>query len=347
MAAKKDKTELLLEAHRINYKLRSTFFYRKLIEYHTYEFPETINRLVPISKEYSWDKKNQWGIGEDAFNQIESSDLNLIQVFAHPRILREHPLLTAYYRNVAALSQKSVSYLVKINTNQFEFGNKEAMNETQALALVTLFNQHITLVIENALQGFAEKHVKGLLFASTGAQIDGSWRNAIGEESERVVYKMLIKGAIDRSLLSAFLLRGNSGAVEKFEIKNAKVIMGKVDEYRGFLLNNKKSILFSSEPDVSLLDEDGTTLAVIEIKGGTDPAGALERYGAAKKSFEASIKDNSKVITILVANCITPEVNDRLKQDKTIKTYLNLAALVNSEDERQQFLKYVFENLMG
>ena len=31
-------------------------------------------------------------------------------------------------------------------------------------------------------------------------------------------------------------------------------------------------------------------MAVIEVKGGTDSAGALERYGAAKKSFEHAIE---------------------------------------------------------
>lgn len=55
------------------------------------------------------------------------------------------------------------------------------------------------------------------------------------------------------------------------------------------MLSNHTSILFSSEPDISLLNNQGTTIGVIEVKGGADPAGALERYGAAKKSFEESL----------------------------------------------------------
>jgi hypothetical protein len=60
---------------------------------------------------------------------------------------------------------------------------------------------------------------------------------------------------------------------------------------------------------------------VIEIKGGTDPAGALERLGAIKKSFDYARKENKKVETILVVSCITEEMNKRLKKEKTMTTF--------------------------
>src|SRR3989344_6689266 len=127
--------KLLSEAHRINYRLRSTFFYRKLNEYNTYEFPDTIQKLIPISKDYDWEKYNEWGITKEAFEQVKKSDLSLIQVFAHPRLLREHPILIAYYRNVAALSQKSVSYLSGVQPIRFENGDKNNLSETQAVQI--------------------------------------------------------------------------------------------------------------------------------------------------------------------------------------------------------------------
>jgi len=346
MITKEERQNLLLEAHEINYRLRSTFFYRKLIEYHTYDLPLTIVKLIPISKEYSWTKKKRWGISQDAFDQISNLNINPIQIFAHPRLLREHPSLTAYYRNVAALSQKSVGYLSGVNPNRFEKDNPENMTDTDALALSRLFNEHISLIIESALKQFRRKHIQGLLFASTGAQIDGSWRNAIGDESEKVVQKMLIKGAIDLSQLSAFILRDNKGGVEPFSEKNLPGLLDRADEFRGFMLKNKRSVLFSSEPDISLIDQDGTTIAVIEIKGGTDPAGALERYGAAKKSFDVSIKQNPKAKTILVASCITSEVEKRVSLDPLIKRFFNLTALVTIEKERTRFLEYIFRTLL-
>lgn len=51
--------------------------------------------------------------------------------------------------------------------------------------------------------------------------------------------------------------------------------MGHIERYRGVLLTNQTSILFSSEPDISLLSKQGTTLGVIEVKGGADPAGSI------------------------------------------------------------------------
>lgn len=346
MVPKRQKQNLLMEAHRINYRLRSTFFFRKLIEYGTYEFPETIKRLVPIAKNYAWDKYEKWGITKTAFSQIQNSDLSLIQIFAHPRLLREHTALAAYYRNVAALSQKSVGYLCSVNPARYENSTKTSMNQTDALALCRLFNNHISLIIDNAIEGFKREHIKGLLFASTGAQIDGSWRNAIGDESEKVVQKMLIKGAIESSRLTAFLLRGNSGNVEQFKKKNIAALLDRVRQFRGFMLKNKRSVLFSSEPDISLLDQDGTTIATIEVKGGTDPAGALERYGAAKKSFEEAVRQNSKVVTILVASCITSEVETRVKSDPSIKRFFNLTALVTVVAERERFLNYILSKLL-
>jgi len=346
MTSNEENKTLLTEAHRINYRLRSTFFYRKLNEYHTYEFPETIRKLIPLSKEYDWKKYGEWGITKDAFEQIKKSDLSLIQVFSHPRLLREHPILTAYYRNVSALSRKSVNYLSKISPVNFEEGKTKDMTESQAVILSRLFNEHISLIIENALEGFNNEHVKGLLFASAGAQIDGSWRNAVGVEAEKVLQKMLIREAIDLSQLTAFLLRDSQSGVEKFNKKDITTPLDRVSEFRGFTLKNKKSVLFSSEPDISLIDTDGSTIAVIEVKGGTDPAGALERYGAAKKSFEEAIRQKANVVTVLVASCITPEVNNRVKKDKTIKDYFNLTAILTMEEEKEKFLKYIFKILL-
>ena len=339
--------DLLLEAHKINYQLRSSFFYNKLIEYHTYEFPEIINRLLPMETNYSWADSKGWGITDTAFHLIEKSQLHFIQVFCHPRLLREHPTLSAYYRNVSALSQKSVHYLAGIDVKKCEdYDNTGNINQAQSLALSCLYNTHISIVIDNALQGFEEKHIRGMLFASTGAQIDGSWRNRIGDEAEKVVRKMLIRGAIERNQLSAFLLKDNIGGVERYIEGHTAELDGRVDEFRGFMLNNQRSILFSSEPDLSLLDKDGKTIAVIEVKGGSDPAGALERYGAAKKSFEEAFRQNEKVKTILVASCITHEVETRITSDPTIHEYHNLTELMTIDESKTKFLNHIFKEIM-
>jgi hypothetical protein len=138
-----EEAALLAEANRINYRLRSTFFYRKLKEYNILSLPVFVAELIPVEHLYSWDDRNQWGVGEDAFAYIGSnSNFHVFQVFCHPKLLREHPRLLAYYRNVAALSQKSVGYLVKagVNIKKFESDtdNRFALNENQAFLLSRL-----------------------------------------------------------------------------------------------------------------------------------------------------------------------------------------------------------------
>lgn len=344
------KAATVTEANRINYRLRSTFFYRKLKEYNTLSFRSRIEALLPVKHLYSWEGWVNWGIGEDAFTYInEHPTLQLIQVFCHPRLIREHSTLLAYYRNIAALSQKAVSYLVGINVKKLETDeeNKYPLTEDKALTLSRLFNEHISLIIDSSIESLTEEELYGILLASTGAQIDGSWRNAIGEEAEKVVQRLLIKEAKEQNLLAAFIPRMGT-RIELYNSDRLEEQLGNIEGYRGVMLANHTSILFSSEPDISLLSNQGTTVGVIEVKGGVDPAGALERYGAAKKSFESAIRRNSEVRTILVSSCITTEVHTRIQNDSTISAYFNLTEIL-TENSRQyeHFIQEVFSLLQA
>lgn len=342
------ETNLLTEANRVNYRLRSTFFYRKLKEYNTLSFNAKINALLPVKDLYGWQGRANWGIGEDAFTYINQHlNLQLIQVFCHPRLIREHSKLLAYYRNIAALSQKAVKYLVAVDVKKIETDeeNRYFLTEDKALALSQLFNEHISLIIDSSIESLTGEELYGILLASTGAQIDGSWRNAIGEEAEKVVQRLLIKEAKEHNLLAAFIPRVST-AIELYNPGKLDEQLGNIESYRGVMLANHTSILFSSEPDISLLNNQGTTVGVIEVKGGADPAGALERYGAAKKSFESAFRRNSEVRTILVASCITSEVHTRIQNDSTISAYFNLTEIL-SDNSRQyaQFIQEVFSLL--
>lgn len=340
---------LLVEANRINYRLRSTFFYRKLKEYGTLAFPLMITNLFSVEHLYSWEDRKSWAIGEDAFNYISThKDLHLIQVFCHPKLLREHPRLLAYYRNVAALSQKATGYLVNINVKKFEndTNGRHPLSQNQALTLSRLFNEHASLIVDSSIQSLSKDELHGILLTSTGAQIDGSWRNAIGEEAEKVVQRLLIKEAKERNLLGALIPRQGI-TVEPYDPSRLEEQLGNIERYRGIMLTNKTSILFSSDPDVSLLNAQGATVAAIEVKGGADRAGALERYGAAKKSFEEARRNDSGVTTILVASCITEEVDTRIRQDPTISSYYNLTEILSEDSSyATKFMSEVF-SLLG
>jgi len=343
-----EKNSLFAEAHRINYRLRSTFFHRKLKEYNTLSLPLRINEILPVEHLYSWEGYTNWGIGERAFAYINGHNtLHLIQVFCHPRLIREHSILLAYYRNIAALSQKAVKYLVNIDVKKIENNEKKVyiLTEDQAQKLTHLFNEHISLIIDSSIESFTLEELHGILLASTGAQIDGSWRNAIGEEAEKVVQRLLVKEVKDRNFLAAMIPRVGT-VIEVYNSNNFEESLGNIDRYKGVMLVNHTSLLFSSEPDISILNNQGTTVGVIEVKGGADPAGALERYGAAKKSFEEAIRINVEVKTLLVASCITSEVYTRIHNDTTIYKYFNLMEIL-SEDLAiyNEFMQEIFSIL--
>lgn len=341
--AKKDLTEaqrLLTEAHKINYRLRSTFFYRKLHEYQTLTFSAIIDQLIPHADGYNWEERSSWGVSDDAFAKVQASDLVFIQVFAHPRLLREQPRLTAYYRNVAALSRKATGYLSGGAPDHFEDKDGVTMTETTAFAFARLFNEHVSLIVESAYSNFRADELNGLLLSSTGAQIDGSWRNSVGEEAEKVVQVMLVQEIVRRGLLQAFIMR-EGGLVELPTGERTEYILKNIRVIKGLMLSNQKLVLFSSEPDLEFLSPNGRSELVIEVKGGTDPAGALERFGAAKKSFGNERSANPSVVTCLVASCITAEVETRIARDTDFDRYFNLTQLLTNDPQKQHFLAYL------
>ena len=342
-----DDATLLCESNHLNYLLRSTYFYRKLKEYSTLSLPVMLVELLAFEHLYDWEDRANWGIGEDAFSYIERHpDLRFLQVFCHPKLLREYPIMIAYYQNIAVLSQKAVRSLVSFNFKQYEDckENRKLLTDIQAINLSRLFNTHISLIINSSLQSLSKDELYGLLLTSTGAEIVDTWRGKIGDEAEKCVQRLLIKEVKKRNLLLALISITGIEVVIYDPAKSAEQL-GHIERYRGIHLTNQTSILFSNEPDIFLLNKQGTTVGVIEVKGISNPEGALERYEAAKKSFEESRRDNAHVKTILVASCITSEVQTRIQQDSTISFYFNLTQILSDPALSSQFMQQVFSLL--
>jgi hypothetical protein len=338
---RKENKDLILEANRINYSLRSTFFYRKLRDLGYLRVISDIEAIVKHSHNYSWEDKKYWNITYNAWETIKKEKIDFIRVFAHPKILVEHPGLIRYYRNVAAIPLKGVQYLV-FDVSGYENGKKDKIDYPNALTLAKLFNTHIASIIESTRR-INYEDIKSLMFSSAGATIDGSWRNKIGEEAETMVKSYIIRLCIDGKLIDAMIDRQNHpGEFDQGEDYIADIYL-----YKGVKLTNKKTILFSNEPDIKFIDKTGKPIAAVEIKGGTDPAGALERLGAIKKSFEQARRENPDVKTILMVSCITPEMENRLKNDSIIDDIFNLTSIINDMAYREEFLAKIKEILSG
>lgn len=331
--------DLLNEARKIDYGLRSTFFYRKLSELGFYGFKDEIEKLIKIERNYNWAKRFSWGVSKKAWAFVTKSNVAHLRIFAHPRIIIEQPKLIAYYRNVAVLPQKGVQALA-FDIKRFEKGsNRIGLTQRQAEKLCILFNSHISTILESATE-INELDVDGLLFASAGAQINGSWLNSIGAEAENVVKRFICKYVIDNKLVTAI----TDADQNTLSLKDVDIATDS-QKIRVLKLKNQTSVIFSSDPDISLRAKDGSLVAAIEVKGGKDPAGALERYGAAKKSFEKALRENHKTYTIFLASCITDEVAKRIKRDKTVSGMVNLTVLLFDEGKREKFIRYLLSLL--
>lgn len=172
-----------------------------------------------------------------------------------------------------------------------------------------------------------------LLHATTGATIDGSWRNRVGEEAIHQAKEMIIRYFLAESLMAHAI--GTQGE----EIKPTPQLP--IGEITGFVTTNDYRVLFGSEPDVEVQGPDGELIGVIEVKGGIDPAGALERYGAAKKTFDKALNRNPRAFTLYLASCITPTVRARIDTNRTMRKVFNLTNILFDEQERLSFLQEI------
>lgn len=88
-------------------------------------------------------------------------------------------------------------------------------------------------------------------------------------------------------------------------------------------------------------------VVAVEVKAGADPAGALERLGAAMKSFENDRDLNPRVKTIYVVRCITPELQNRINQGTFFDHTFALADLLVEESRQRAFANLFLRVILG
>lgn len=100
---------------------------------------------------------------------------------------------------------------------------------------------------------------------------------------------------------------------------------------------------FGSDPDVAFSAANTSKmLVVIEIKGGNDPAGALERYGAAKKSFEHALQSNPLCKNFSLCAIYTDEMTRRIDGDRLVEKSFNIVSILDDPGERNLFFREIF-----
>ena len=309
-----------IEILKESYQLRSTFFYSKLRSHDYFNLFALIQNLSSIEgSKLNWSQREQWKISDTAWSVLEANKLPPMIVFAHPKILQLHPSFLKYYRGVSMLSQKGLQTITGVaSVKRIESGmvSPGTLKSEIIGKLISSINEVISLVVSLSVE-INENKIQGMMFATAGVTIDGSWRNAVGIEGERVIRSIVLRELVRHNEVSSISDKQNrTTPMNEIDLSG---ILEVIDNARSVNLVNGYSLLFGSEPDVTMLNDSGDIVGAMEIKAGLDPAGALERLGAIFKSFENTLAEYPDAVTILVASCITDEVESRLGSTMLVK----------------------------
>lgn len=279
----------------------------------------------------AWQPLSHLLIDEEVWNYIANTkqyDPKL--VFCHPQILRFNTLTSLYYRGLCGLSLKAVKDYFG-NVESLERQNQASrLSEDKALKMSRTYNLFICSIIKNSLDWTLENGYRTII-ATLGITLDGKMRNKIGEIAEERI----------KSLMLEFLV--NRGLISTPDIKEDDII--DKDTPRSFQLLKNISMEFGSEPDISFHSGE-ELLVVIEIKGGTDPAGALERYGAATKSFQHSVETSKRCKNFYLAAVFTPELERRINKDRLVEKAFDIIKILDDPGEREKFFKEIFHHAL-
>ncbi len=332
----KDEANLLV---REQYLLRSTFFYNRLCTQGYFSLFSQVKRFVKVEGEnLDWNRRSAWNVSDSAWDAVSSIGIDPALVFAHPKVLRLNMPFLRYYRSMALLPQKGLATLAQVsNVVALEEGKTDVGKAKPGMVqrLVCVLNEVISTVVSTS-HGLSEQRLQGMMFVTAGTTIDGSWRNQIGTEGERLVRMIIQDGLLAAGDVSSFIDRQNNTI--EIDSKDARDIIEGIDSAKCINLRNGCSIYFASEPDVTFYNSEGAIVGVVEIKAGLDPAAALERLGAVFKSFENALAEYPEAVTILVASCITKEVDSRLSASMLVRQKFVMAEITADESTKRKFV---------
>lgn len=260
---------------------------------------------------------------------VDSLQIDPKLVFCHPAVLRWNTTTSLYYRAMSGLSLKAVRDYVGA-VEKLEIGNKGArLTDAKAHKMAQTFNLFICSIILNSSSWTLENGHR-MIIATMGISLDGVNRNKIGAVAEERVRRFVVEWVLERDLLIAPAL-----TVEELDA-------GLPSHCE---LTNGIAMDFSSEPDIAFR-RDAELLAVVEIKGGIDPAGALERYGAAQKSFSDAVTRSPHCKNFYLTAVTTAELVTRIQRDRLVERTYNIIDLLSDPEARESFLIEIFHHTL-
>lgn len=288
---------------------KSEFFHQKLHEWGLLVVAAKIEKTK--GETLNWDL-SQLGITKQAWDKIIHRGIKPVIVFAHPFVLKSVSGSVGYYRMLAMVSQKSMNR-VRLSITRYE-ASKDKPDDATALGIAKHLNQIISRLVE-----FDEKinaHEFDLWRGmAAGSQAQGSWQNTKGNRVE-----VIVKGILQRRLREKALVTDEKEDASKMQLKDGRVF------------------IFADEPDVAIY-QNNKILAAVEIKGGIDTAGVLERVGAAIKSLRRAREENPRSTTILILQGVS--ITQRAKHDleinrEAVNHWFSIEDVLESESKREE-----------
>ena len=298
------------EAWAFDQMAKSEFFHQKLHEWGMLEVANLIDSVR--GEDLVWEG-SQLGISVKAWARIIHRGIKPVAVFAHPHVLINVPRAVAYYRMLAMVSQKSMAR-VGLVTAGYE-NARSSLTADNAAALAAQFNRIISNLVE------ADETVDPREFdlwrgMAAGSQAQGSWGNVKGDRIE-----IVIRGILKRRIREQSLAVAESDDESQIELRDGRVAV------------------FADEPDFALYRNNKVEVA-IEIKGGIDTAGVLERVGAAIKSLGRARRENPEALTILIIQGVSMSAKayEDLEGNRDVIKRLFLVEDVLDDDSAQDEL---------
>jgi hypothetical protein len=290
---------------------KSEFFHQKL---HEWELPEIAQQVDQIKGELlHWDTTTL-DISAKAWDKVIHRGIKPVIIFAHPDILSTIPRATSYYRMLAMVSQKSMNQ-VHLTTVRYEAG------QLPKFEIALAISQHLNKVISSLIE--ADETINAREFdlwrgMAAGSQAQGSWQNTKGRKME-----IVLQGIFRRRLREQGLVKEDS------------------DDKPHLILTDQRVVEFADEPDLAFYEND-KIIAAVEVKGGIDKAGILERIGAAIKSLSRAKEENPDSVTILILPevSMTPQsIVDLQTNQRIVNHWFTVEDLLENEDKRNVFFQ--------
>lgn len=295
---------------------------------------KALEAIQEISLPIEWEPLDRLMIDQEVWGYaVSEKRYNPKIIFCHPDILLSNPITSLYYRGVSGLSLKAArNYFGTIDG--LEAGRKGArLDKNKALRMTQTYNTFICSIIKNSTDWTLENGHRTIV-ATLGITLDGIMRNKVGAIAEERIRSLIVEWVTKQNLVAT-----STSGVGYLDDPLPKV----------FALKEGIVMSFSAEPDVSFQRETGNSrdlLAVVEIKGGIDPAGALERYGAATKSFQHAVKASSRCRNFYLAAVYTPELERRIEADRLVDKYFHIIEVLESSKTRDEFFMELFHHAL-